>query len=246
MDQNLAVLGALHQERRISIIVNNLSNAQTTGFKKDRPVFQDIFFHEAERLRNQKMETTPTDFSQGELVRTGNDLDLALVGEGFFKIATPQGNRYSRAGNFRLDTQGRLVNASGLAVLGQNGEILLDGKKRISVGVEGTIQTLGAESNSTPETVGKIMLVRFDDPSRLKKEGHTLFRLDGSQPEQEASETTVQSGYLETSNVNPVEEMARMIEALRTFETCMKIIQSNDELTGKSVNEVGRTYAKIF
>lgn len=240
MNKELAPLGALHQERRISVLVNNLSNAQTAGFKKDVPVFQNIFFHEQEQLRNQKMEATRTDFSQGDLMRTGNDLDLAITGEGFFKISTPNGVRYSRAGNFRLDQQGRLVNAAGLAVLGQNGEIVLDGKKKISVGTDGTVQALGSESNSQPETVGKIALVRFADMSALKKEGHTLFRNDDAQEELEAAETELEQGLLETSNVNAVAEMAQMMEAFRTFETCMKIIQSDDELTGKTVNEVGR------
>ncbi|MBI5584065.1 MAG: flagellar basal-body rod protein FlgF [Deltaproteobacteria bacterium] len=240
MNKELAPLGALHQERRISIIVNNLSNAQTAGFKKDVPVFQNIFFHEQERLRNQKMEATRTDFSQGDLRRTGNDLDLAITGEGFFKISTPNGIRYSRAGDFRLDQQGRLVNAAGLAVQSENGEIILDGKKKITVGTNGTVQALGAENNSQPETVGKIALVRFADLSALKKEGHTLFRNDGVQDELEAPEAELQQGLLETSNVNAVAEMAEMMEAYRTFETCMKIIQSDDELTGKTVNEVGR------
>lgn len=240
MNQELAPLGALHQERRISIIINNLSNAQTAGFKKDIPVFQDIYFHEQERLRNQKMEVSRTDFSQGDLLRTGNDLDLAITGDGFFKISTPEGVRYSRAGNFRLDAQGRLVNAAGLAVLGQNGEIILDGKKKISVGTDGTVQVLGTESNSSPETVGKIALVRFADAGALKKEGHTLFRNDGAQGELESGEAEIQQGLLENSNVNAVAEMAQMMEAYRTYETCLKIIQSDDELTGKTVNEVGR------
>jgi flagellar basal-body rod protein FlgG len=240
LNRETAILGALHQDRRISVIANNLSNAQTMGFKKDVPIFQDIFFHEQERLRNQKMEATRTDFSQGELVRTGNDLDLAITGEGFFKVGTPNGIRYTRAGNLRLDNQGRLVTSGGLPVLGQNGEIILDGQKKISVGEDGTIQTLGAEVNSLPETVGKIFLVRFDDSSPLKKEGHALFRVDGPPKELEAAEAQIQQGMLETSNVNAVEEMALMIEAYRTFETCMKIIAAGDELTGKTVNEVGR------
>ena len=102
------------------------------------------------------------------------------------------------------------------------------------------IQALGAESNSTPETVGKIALVRFADSSALKKEGHTLFRLDGAQEELEAAEAELQQGLLENSNVNAVAEMAQMVEAYRTYETCLKILQSADELTGKTVNEVGR------
>jgi flagellar basal-body rod protein FlgF len=88
--------------------------------------------------------------------------------------------------------------------------------------------------------VGKITLVRFADMSALKKEGHTLFRNDGAQEELEAAEAELEQGLLETSNVNAVAEMAQMMEAFRTFETCMKIIQSDDELTGKTVNEVGR------
>lgn len=241
MNENLGPLGALHQERRISILANNLSNAQTVGFKKDVPVFNSIFYHEQEQLRNQKMETTRTDFSQGEIQRTGNDLDLALVGEGFFKIDTPSGIRYSRAGNFRLDQQGRLINGGGFPVLGEGGEIVLDGKKRITVDMDGTIRTLGVENGSTAEAAGKPVLVRFKDPSLLKKEGHALFRLDEPQPELGAEGLEVQQGYLETANVNTVEEMTKMMEAFRTYETCLKLIQANDEMNGKAVNDVGRT-----
>jgi flagellar basal-body rod protein FlgF len=83
--------------------------------------------------------------------------------------------------------------------------------------------------------------VRFKDPARLKKEGHNLFRLDEPQPEIAAEGLEVQQGHLETANVNAVEEMTKMIEAFRTYETCLKIIQANDEMNGKAVNEVGRT-----
>jgi flagellar basal-body rod protein FlgF len=241
LNENLGPLGALHQERRISTLANNLSNSQTVGYKKDVPVFHSIFYHEQEQLRNQKMETTRTDFSQGELLRTGNDLDLALVGEGFFRIDTPLGIRYSRAGNFRLDQQGRLVTAGGFPVLGEGGEIALDGKKKITVEADGTIRIQGVEPGSTAEPAGKPALVRFKDPSLLKKEGHALFRLDEPQPELGVEGLEVQQGYLETANVNAVEEMTKMMEAFRTYETCLKVIQANDEMNGKAVNEVGRT-----
>ena len=241
MNQNLGPLGALHQERKISILANNLSNSRRWVLRKTSRSSNSIFYHEQEQLRNQKMEATQIDFSQGELQRTGNDLDLALVGEGFFKIDTPLGIRYSRAGNFRLDQQGRLVNASGFPVLGEGGEIVLDGKKKISVETDGTIRILGAETGSTAETAGKPVLVRFKDPSLLKKEGHALFRLDDPQPELGVEGLEVQQGYLETANVNAVEEMTKMMEAFRTYETCLKIIQANDEMNGKAVNDVGRT-----
>ncbi|RPH87113.1 MAG: hypothetical protein EHM75_06340 [Desulfobacteraceae bacterium] len=117
----------------------------------------------------------------------------------------------------------------------------MDGKKKITVGTDGTIRAQGAEANSTAETAGKPAFVRFKDPSLLKKEGHALFRLDEPQAELGADGLEVQQGYLETANVNAVEEMTKMMEAFRTYETCLKMIQANDQLNDKAVNEVGRT-----
>lgn len=108
ISQNLAVIGLFRQERRHELIANNLSNAQTAGFKKDVPVFHKIFSEAFSSYQLGEFETSVTSFQQGELQTTRNPLDLAVEGEGFFKVKTPQGIRYTRSGNFRLNREGTL------------------------------------------------------------------------------------------------------------------------------------------
>jgi flagellar basal-body rod protein FlgG len=210
--QPVAALGALREERRYSVIANNLSNSQTVGFRKDNLVFRKVIDKASNRITGEETGRTLTSFQQGELQTTGNPLDVAIDGEGFFKIRTPQGVRYTRSGRFELNQDRILVNGSGFPVMGRGGEITLGGKN-ISIDKEGTI---------------------------LKKEGQTLMKLDVPQEEMEEDESQVIQGSLESSNINTVEEMMKMLDSLRIYESCMKAIQANDELNVKAVNEIGR------
>lgn len=229
---NLSPSGAIRQERRFQLISQNLSNVQTMGYKKDVPVFSTLFSHALEHSGNEKQDASVVSFQQGSMERTGNRLDLAIEGEGFFKVMTPKGIRYTRAGHFRLDREQRLTHAGGFPVLGRSGEISLNGKEMI-VEKDGKIKLDGQENN-------RIALVTFDDLTRLKKEGNNLFVSEGPQEEKEVTSASLHQGYLEQSNVNSIEEMVRLIDALRTYESCLKVIQSRDELNGKAVNELGR------
>ena len=230
--QPLAALGALQEEKRYSVIANNLSNSQTVGFKKDNLVFRKVIDKASNRIKSEETGRTMISFQQGELQTTGNPLDIAIEGEGFFKIRTPQGIRYTRAGRFELNNDRVLVNGSGFPVIGRGGEITLSGKD-ISIEKDGSIQVDGS-------VTGQLAVVTFPDPNLLKKEGQTLMRLDVPQEETEDSEGRVIQGALESSNINTVEEMMKMLDSLRTYESCMKVIQANDELNTKAVNEVGR------
>jgi flagellar basal-body rod protein FlgF len=230
---HLASLGALREEKRYSVIANNLSNSQTAGFKKENLVFRKVIENVSNQLRGEEMGSMVISFQQGELETTGNSLDVAIDGEGFFKIKTPQGIRYSRAGKFELNSDKTLVNSSGFPVMGKNGEITL-GSRNVSIGKDGSIQAGGS-------TVDHLAVVTLQDPTLLKKEGQTLLRLEVPQEEGEESEAQVIQGTLELSNVNAVEEMIKMLDSLRTYESCMKLIQANDELNSKAVSEVGKT-----
>ena len=231
--QPLAALGALREEKRYSVIANNLSNSQTVGFKKDNLVFRKVIDKASNRIKSEETGRTLISFQQGELQTTGNPLDVAIDGEGFFKIRTPQGIRYSRAGRFELNNDRVLVNGSGFPVIGRGGEITLSGKN-ISIEKDGSIQVDGS-------VTGQLAVVTLPDPNLLRKEGQTLMRLDVPQEEREDSEGRVIQGALESSNINTVEEMMKMLDSLRIYESCMKLIQANDELNAKAVNEVGRT-----
>lgn len=229
----MASLGAFRQERRIfHIIANNLSNAQTTGFKRNAPFFHSLLSESMGHLESIPIDGVKTVFLQGNLERTGNDLHMAIEGDGFFKVKLPEGIRYTRAGNFKLNKDKVLVNANGLPVMGKQGEITIQGQT-VSVEKDGTIRADGTE-------IGQIGLVTFSDLTLLQKEGDTLFRSTMDQKELEVSESRILQGHLESSNVNPIEEMVGLIDSLRSYESCLKIIQSYDEMDGKAVNELGR------
>lgn len=232
ISHNLAVNGLFRQERRHDLIANNLTNAQTAGFKKDIPVFQKIFSEASSSNPPGEFESSVTSFQQGELQNTQNPFDLAIDGEGFFKVKTPQGIRYTRNGRFRLNREGTLTQDSGYPVLGRTGEINLRGNQ-FSVDKDGTLYVDGAIRD-------KLALVTFADLGALKKAGHSLFYLEGEQEEKEVAQTQVHQGALEMSNVNLMEEMIRMLDALRTFEACHKIVQVQDEMDAKAVNEMAK------
>ncbi|KPK90016.1 MAG: hypothetical protein AMJ94_10545 [Deltaproteobacteria bacterium SM23_61] len=233
--QNTAVIGLFRQERRYELISNNLSNVQTPGFKKDVAVFHQVFseaLHPSLSILSMDSEFSQTLLEQGEIQSTGNPLDLAIEGEGFFRVKTPGGIRYTRNGNFRLTSEGVLVQSNGFPVLSRNGEITLRGNQ-ISVERDGVIKVDGVDRD-------KLALVTFADPGDLMKEGKTLFKLEGEQEEREAVGAGVLQGALENSNVNALEEMVQMIDSLRTFEACYKIVQVQDEMNAKAVNEIAK------
>lgn len=243
----LAASGAILQQRKTEIIANNLANINTPGYKEDLPIFT---------LQNQSEETvqdqisdnssirqkispyTPpfgvrTDFSSGPIKATGNALDLALSGDGFFAIQTADGIRYTRQGNFRLDQDGVLITQNGDNVLGQGNEIVIDGQQ-VAVGLDGTVEVDG-------EVVDQIRLVRFNDPKLLKKIGDTLFAPAdgfGAEIEEGGEDTTINQGYIELSNVNAIRSMTDMIEALRVSEAYQKVIHASDESLSKTINDV--------
>ena len=230
--QSIAALGALREEKRYSVIANNMSNSQTVGFRKDNLVFRQVIDQVSNRLGSEETGRGLISFQQGELQTTGNALDVAIDGEGFFKVATPQGIRYTRSGRFELNKDRILVSAAGFPVMGRTGEITLTGKN-ISIDKDGSIRVDG-------NPIDQLSVVTLPAPHLLKKEGQTLLKSDDPQEEMEDPESQVIQGSLESSNTNTVEEMMKMLDSLRVYESCMKAIQSNDELNAKAVNEVGR------
>ncbi len=223
----------LRQERRLALVANNLSNAHTVGFKKETPSFKEIFRETLTgKVEKVLFEETRIDFRQGELQVTNNDLDLAIAGEGFFKVKTPQGWRFTRNGHFRLDKDYKLIHASGFPVLGKRGEIFLKGEK-INIEANGIVKVDNQE-------VDQIAIVTFADLKNLQKEGHNLFKLSTPQEEREAGEAVLHQGYVESSNVNVIEEMIALIDAQRSFEAYTRLLQANDELDAKAVNDIGK------
>jgi len=231
--QASASMGAYRHQRKIfEVIANNLSNVPTAGFKKDVSFFHTLLSQSVDGFQSIPVDGIKTFFQQGNIQKTENDLDLAIEGEGFFKVKTPYGIRYTRAGNFGLNKNKVLVDANGFPVMGRNGEITLNGQP-IHVEKDGTLNVGGKKTD-------QILLVTLPNLDLLKKEGHTLFYLEAPLGEIEVQGSQILQGSLESSNVNSIEEMVSLIESLRSYESCLKVIQSQDELDSKAANEIGR------
>jgi flagellar basal-body rod protein FlgG len=213
--------GSLTQQLRFEAVSNNLANVNSNGFKLDTLSFENSL--------TMKYKSA-TDFSAGPVVHTGSSLDLAIDGDGFFKVQTKSGTRYSRDGAFGLNKEGVLVNRNGDAVLGQNGRVVLNGGE-ISVGADGQISENGA-------VIDKLAIVDFRDKQLLRKDGRSYFVFKGKEEDAVAPEKTIlRQQYIEKSNVNPTEEMIKMIESFRAFESVQKAIQNMDETVSKVVND---------
>ncbi len=220
---------------RQEVAANNLANINTTGYKKDRFFLRNLVKAD-QMLNEQEMEITDRviiDYEGGALDHSGNPLDLALSGEGFFTIDTPRGVRYTRNGHFALNADEQLVTTDGFAVLGEDGPVEMHGKD-ISIGEDGEITVDG-------NSVGKLLITDFEKPYDLEKVGNSLFvSTSGNRTERTAEGMIVRQGFLEGSNVHAVEEMVRMISFFRDYESNQRMIRYQDEVLGKVVNEVGK------
>lgn len=264
-----ALSGAMAQNNRLDTIANNLANVSTPGFKRDQQLFQEYLtanekppeviqvpripgsiesFYDMQGGDKSYVDArgTFTDFSQGSLKHTGNQLDLAVDGQGFFEVATPNGVRFTRAGNFTLDGNGQLVTKDGFPVLkaSEGGDdptqrtIVINGKGNVSITDSGEVFENG-------QSVGKISLVKIANLDSLQKVGNSLYDFKKNfNPEISNVENPMfKSGFVETSNVNIVQEMTDMISANRVFESTQKAISAYDSMADKLANVVGKTTA---
>ncbi|MFQ5588120.1 MAG: flagellar basal-body rod protein FlgF [Nitrospiria bacterium] len=253
MDSIYPVLsGALAQEKRLEIITNNLANVGTTGFKKDVAVFEGLTpdipptAGTATQPLNPligadatfgRLKAVSTDFSSGPIQVTGEPLDLAIQGEGFFAVQTPAGVRYTRNGHFTLDAGGQLVTMRGDAVLGSAGPINLP-PGVVAIDTSGAISVKGAEAGAAVVEIDLLPIFTVSNPENMKKVGAGLFEVVGGSAVP-SLEGRIQQGAIEGSNVNPVEEMVAMVEVMRLYEAAQKAMQTADEIAAKAANEVG-------
>jgi flagellar basal-body rod protein FlgG len=219
------------------LIANNLANVNTTGYKKDRLYFRQMFDAElysplSEQANPGVMEAL-TLFEPGPLVSTKNPLDVAIVGDAFFTVDTEQGVRYTRNGSFSVDQEGYLVTSAGHQVMGENGPILLDTSQDVEI-------TPAGEIWQKDSVVDQLALVRFPDPRSLEKIGDSLFRARQDAEVLEDRTSSVRQGFLEDSNVRAIEEMIEMISILREYEADQRAIQYQDDTLRRAVNDLGR------
>ena len=243
--------GMQAQELNIDVISNNLANVNTSGFKKSRAEFQDLLY---ESLRpagaaSSADTTIPTGvqlghgarpsavqkmFSQGDFQNTENELDWAIEGDGFFQIELPNGETsYSRCGEFKLDADGRIVNADGFLLVPQL--TIPTDTVSITVGMDGTVSIIQAD-DPVPSEIGTIQLARFVNPGGLRSLGRNLFvPTEGSGDEiigtpGEDGFGNISQGFLDMSNLIVVDVMVNMITSQRAYETNRKVIQTADDM----------------
>jgi flagellar basal-body rod protein FlgG len=248
--------GARNQERRLETLANDLANAQTPGFKSQETIYRQIH-NDATALGNPNqamglhhpvrflpedrlpvvMDERYTKFSQGALKMTGNDLDVALTGEGFFTLQGPNGPTYTRNGSFNLSRDGVVVNSAGQAVLTDGGTPLQlpTAQGKLTVANDGYVFV-------GDEQVGRLGIVKFPKMQELIRMGDSNYRHPDAKvvPEQVA-EAEVRQGYLELSNVSPVHTMAMLIKTNRVFELNTRAMQAYKAMDDQAARDVGRT-----
>jgi flagellar basal-body rod protein FlgG len=229
----IALSGAVLKKRNLDIFAQNIANANTTGFKKERMSFKD---HMIPVDNNTGMipdgrtmadiAKSITDFTGGALIKTGNPLDLAIDGEGFFPL---ENGMYTRNGSFTISSDGELMTKDGFRVQGEGGPITVE-NGNIDVSATGEVSIDGI-------AVGKIQVVDFEDKSVLRKVDGGLFESDD---EGTPVTSAVSQGFVEGSNVNIIQEMVQLITAQREFESYQKMIHAFDEASSKTINEMGK------
>jgi flagellar basal-body rod protein FlgF len=245
MDNSLLV--SLSQQlaayRSMDVIANNLANVSTPGFKRESAKFEEYITQVAPAegetgtpsLSFVKDAGVSRDLSQGGLQSTNAPFDLAINGNGYFTVQTPQGMRYTRDGHFTLDASGTLVNSDGHALQGDSGAITITpDDQHVSISKDGTISSV---VNGLSSTIGKVSLVDFADDRALTKQGANLYST--SQTASAAAGATINQGMLESSNVQPVLEISHMIEVMRAYQATASLNQSQEDLTRQAIDKLG-------
>jgi flagellar basal-body rod protein FlgG len=242
------------QQMQLDVISNNLANVSTNGFKKAHAVFEDLMYQNLRQVgaNNAEQSTLPTGlqiglgvrtvatsrtFSQGNLQQSNNNLDVAIQGNGFFQVTMPDGTTgYTRDGAFQLDNQGRVVTSSGLLV--QGGITVPANATNVSIAQDGTVSA-SVPGTTAPQTVGNITTASFINPAGLEPKGQNIYQETAASGQPNAGVPNsnglgaVLQGFVETSNVNVVQELVTMIQTQRAYEMNSKAIQTSDQMLQK-------------
>jgi flagellar basal-body rod protein FlgG len=249
-----AKTGLEAQQTKMDVIANNLANVSTNGFKKSRAVFQDLLYQNMRQAggRNDMQNVLPAGLqigsgvrpvateriqTQGSLEQTGNSKDVAIDGKGFFQVLMPDGNNaYTRDGSFQVNESGQLVTADGYPI--QPAVLIPQDALSITIGKDGVVTVTQPGSNQSTQ-VGQLSLSTFVNPAGLQSIGDNLYletSASGMRNESTPGLTgagRLDQGYVETSNVNVVEEMVSMIQTQRAYEINSKAVQTSDEMLAK-------------
>jgi flagellar basal-body rod protein FlgF len=228
--ENLSYIGLSRQmalRSLMDVTANNIANMSTPGFKAQSMQFKEYLNSattEGEKVSEVQEAGTYTDHSQGVLSPTYNKLDVALQGEGYFAVETPEGTRYTRAGSFSLNSNGEIVTKSGHQVQSDGGGplALQPGASNVTISEDGTVSSeLGG--------VGKLKVVNFENENKLKPAGDNMYSAEGA-TEVPVEKPKVTQGMLESSNVQPIVEMNKMIELLRMYQSTQSMLMTDHDL----------------
>ncbi|MBT6096677.1 MAG: flagellar basal-body rod protein FlgF [Rhodospirillaceae bacterium] len=227
--------------RQMDVVANNIANMNTSGFKGERMMFVEHLVKSkgGERILGDKVSytrdiSTMRDLSEGPLEQTGNPLDVAITGDGYFMIQTDTGNHYTRNGRFQLDEGGQMVTQAGDPVLSDGGQpfFFAPGDTNISVGRDGTVSTSNGD-------LGRLAVVTFENQHQMRPSGGGLFAIEAEAKPVE--KPTVVQGMLEGSNIQPVVEMSRLIHVQRTYESVRNFLEKEDERQLRMVRDLAAT-----
>lgn len=242
------------QQTQMDVIANNLANVSTNGFKRSRAVFEDLLYQNIRQPGAQSSQqtqlpsglqlgtgvkpvATERNFTQGNLQQTSNDKDIAIQGDGFFQVLLPDGSTaYTRDGSFQVDSQGQLVTASGFSI--QPAVTIPANAQSFSVGRDGVISVTLPNSSAVTQ-IGSIQLATFINPAGLMAKGENLYVETAASGNANANAPgtngagILSQGFVETSNVNVVEELVNMIQTQRAYEINSKAITTSDQMLQK-------------
>jgi flagellar basal-body rod protein FlgF len=244
--ENALLIGLSRQMalgRELDIIANNVANVTTNGFKARQSRFREYLMPGASAASFQRPDRglsfvadagTALDTSAGAIERSGNPLDAAIRGPGFFAVQTPAGERYTRNGAFTVNVHGQLVTSDGNPVLGENGPISFSPQETgLTIGADGTVSTDQGQR-------GRLRLVSFADPATLKSEGANLFS-STARAQPAGQNSSVEPGALERSNVKPIVEMSRLIEVNRSYTNVSGMLSRMDDLRRSAISRLADT-----
>jgi flagellar basal-body rod protein FlgF len=243
---NTLLIGLSRQmalSRELDVVANNIANIDTVGYKADGSLFEQYLSSAARGAQGSPIafvrdRATWVDMSRGPVQHTGNSLDVAVDGNGFFAVQTPNGVRYTRNGSFQLNAAGQIVTADGYPVLGDGGPITLQQTDhQISISRDGTVSVREGSSNVDSQR-GKLRLVSFDNLQQLQKDGSATFNYVGTGQPQDDRKSHVIQGALEKSNVKGVMEMSRMIEITRSYTQIANLLAQQTDLGTTAIDKL--------
>jgi flagellar basal-body rod protein FlgF len=249
--ENSLLVGLSRQvvlERELDVVANNLANLNTTAFKSDVPMFEEYLMPTARannfrpadsRLSFVREHGTMLDFSQGAIQQTGNPLDVAIRGDGFLVVQTPQGERYTRDGSLQINAAGELVTSQGYQVVGDNGPIVFQAQdNNIAISADGIVSVRSGSVTNLSIIRGKLRVATFPQQQRLLKEGGNLFAAPDDMAATDATRPHLVQGAIEKSNVEGITEVTRMINVSRSYTMIANMLKDQGDMLKTAIQQL--------